>query len=112
MVSVDFLTVPTLRFQVLYVFLVLSHTRRKVLHFNVTAAPSARRAEGAAGALRPVGRRSSCVRLFRSPHPQSTSSGTGTAFTAWRSSTAPRLWGWNRSESRPALPGSRLTLSG
>ena len=40
-VPVDFFTVPTLRFQVLYVFLVLSHTRRKVLHFNVTAAPSA-----------------------------------------------------------------------
>jgi putative transposase len=41
MVSVDFLTVPTLRFQVLYVLLVLSHARRKVLHFNVTAFPSA-----------------------------------------------------------------------
>jgi putative transposase len=41
MVSVDFLTLPTLRFQVLYVFLVLAHARRKVLHFNVTAAPSA-----------------------------------------------------------------------
>jgi transposase InsO family protein len=42
MVSVDFLTVPTLNFQVLYVFIVLSHLRRKILHFNVTATPSAR----------------------------------------------------------------------
>lgn len=42
MVSVDFLTVPTLRFHVLYVFIVLSHARRQVLHFNVTEAPSAR----------------------------------------------------------------------
>jgi transposase InsO family protein len=42
LVSVDFLTVPTLRFQVLYVFIVLSHLRRKVLHFNVTDTPSAR----------------------------------------------------------------------
>jgi transposase InsO family protein len=41
-VAVDFFTVPTLRFQVLYVFLVLSHTRRQVLHFNITDAPSAR----------------------------------------------------------------------
>lgn len=41
MVSVDFLTVPTLRFHVLYVLLVLSHARRKVPHFNVTAFPSA-----------------------------------------------------------------------
>ena len=42
MVSVDFLTVPTVSFQVLYVFVVLSHTRRQILHFNVTASPSAR----------------------------------------------------------------------
>ena len=42
MVSVDFLTVPTLSFQVLYVFIVLSHRRRKVLHFNITETPSAR----------------------------------------------------------------------
>ena len=35
------LIVPTLRFHVLYVFLVLSHTRREVLHFNITEAPSA-----------------------------------------------------------------------
>jgi len=39
MVSVDFLAVPTLNFQVLYVFVVLSHVRRKILHFNVSAAP-------------------------------------------------------------------------
>ena len=42
MVSVDFLTVPTVSFQVLYVSVVLSHTRRQILHFNVTASPSAR----------------------------------------------------------------------
>jgi transposase InsO family protein len=36
-VSVDFFTVPTVRFQVLYVFLVLAHDRRRVVHFNVTA---------------------------------------------------------------------------
>jgi putative transposase len=41
MVSVDFLTVPTLNFKVLYVFLVLSHHRRRVLHFNVVESPSA-----------------------------------------------------------------------
>ena len=32
---------PTIRFQVLYVFLVLSHHRRRVVHFNVTAHPTA-----------------------------------------------------------------------
>jgi len=41
MVSVDFFTVPTLTFQVLYVFIVLSHHRRKVLHFNIVECPSA-----------------------------------------------------------------------
>jgi putative transposase len=40
-VSVDFFTVPTIRFEVLYVFLVLAHDRRRVIHFNVTAHPTA-----------------------------------------------------------------------
>jgi transposase InsO family protein len=40
MVSVDFFTVPTIRFQVLYVFLVLAHERRRIVHFNVTAHPT------------------------------------------------------------------------
>jgi putative transposase len=40
-VSIDFFTVPTIRFQVLYVFLVLAHDRRRVTHFNVTAHPTA-----------------------------------------------------------------------
>jgi transposase InsO family protein len=39
--SVDFFTVPTIRFQVLYVFLVLAHDRRRIVHFNVTAHPTA-----------------------------------------------------------------------
>jgi transposase InsO family protein len=41
LVSIDFFTVPTLRFKVLYVFLVLAHDRRRILHFNVTAHPTA-----------------------------------------------------------------------
>ncbi len=41
MVSVDFLTVPTIRFQALYVFLALAHGRRRIVHFNVTAHPTA-----------------------------------------------------------------------
>ena len=41
LVSVDFFTVPTIRFQVLYVFLGLAHNRRRVVHFNVTAHPTA-----------------------------------------------------------------------
>jgi len=40
-VSVDFFTVPTIRFQVLFVFLVLAHDRRRIVHFDVTAHPTA-----------------------------------------------------------------------
>ncbi len=32
----DFFVVPTARFKVLYVFVVLSHARRQILHVNVT----------------------------------------------------------------------------
>lgn len=39
--SVDFFIVPTVRFQVLFVFLVLAADRRRVLHFNVTTKPTA-----------------------------------------------------------------------
>ena len=41
LVSIDFFTVPNLRFQVLYVFLVLAHDRRRIVHFNVTSHPTA-----------------------------------------------------------------------
>ena len=38
--SIDFFTVPTIRFGVLYIFLVLAHDRRRIVHFNVTANPT------------------------------------------------------------------------
>jgi hypothetical protein len=38
---VDFFAVPTIRFQILYVFLVLAHERRRIVHFAVTAHPTA-----------------------------------------------------------------------
>ncbi len=41
LVSVDFFTVPTVSFEVLFVFLVLAHDRRRVVHFNVTTNPTA-----------------------------------------------------------------------
>lgn len=40
-ISVDFLTVPTATFRVLFVLVVLSHDRRRILHTNVTAHPTA-----------------------------------------------------------------------
>jgi transposase InsO family protein len=41
MVAVDFFTVPTATFRVFFVFLVLAHQRRRILHFNITEHPTA-----------------------------------------------------------------------
>jgi len=40
MASIDFFTVPTATFRVLLVFVVLSHDRRRVVHFGVTEHPT------------------------------------------------------------------------
>jgi transposase InsO family protein len=36
----DFLVVPTVRFQLLYAWFVIGHGRRKIIHFGVTAHPT------------------------------------------------------------------------
>jgi len=41
LVSIDFFTVPTAAFRVLFVLVVLAHHRRRVLHFNLTEHPTA-----------------------------------------------------------------------
>jgi hypothetical protein len=41
LVSIDFLVVPTVRFKVLFVLVILAHHRRRVVHFNVTEHPTA-----------------------------------------------------------------------
>ena len=43
MASIDFFTVPTATFRVLFVFVVLSHARRRVVHFRVTEQPTQER---------------------------------------------------------------------
>jgi len=40
-IALDFFTVPTATFKVLFVLIVLSHDRRRILHFNATEHPSA-----------------------------------------------------------------------
>ncbi|MGB2808160.1 MAG: integrase core domain-containing protein [Sedimentisphaerales bacterium] len=40
--AVDFFTVPTVRFQIPYCFIVLRHHRRRIVHFNITMHPTAR----------------------------------------------------------------------
>jgi putative transposase len=41
LVSVDFFTVPTVSFRVLFVFVVLAHHCRRIMHFNLTEHPTA-----------------------------------------------------------------------
>ena len=38
--AMDFFTVPTITFSALYCFFVISHDRRRILHFNVTKHPT------------------------------------------------------------------------
>ena len=40
-IALDFFTVPTSAFRILFVLLILSHDRRRILHLNVTEHPSA-----------------------------------------------------------------------
>jgi len=42
LVSIDFFVVPTIKNTILYVFLILAHDRRRVIHFNVTEHPTAK----------------------------------------------------------------------
>ncbi len=39
--SIDFFTVPTVTFAVLFVFIVLRHERRMIVHFGITTYPTA-----------------------------------------------------------------------
>ncbi len=39
-ISLDFLVVPTITFKLLYVLVFLSHDRRRIIHFNLTAHPT------------------------------------------------------------------------
>ena len=38
--AMDFFTVPTLTFNILYCFLIIRHDRRRILHFNITRHPT------------------------------------------------------------------------
>jgi putative transposase len=40
-VACDFFTVPTASFKVLFVFILLAHERRRIVHFNITEHPTA-----------------------------------------------------------------------
>jgi putative transposase len=41
MAAMDFFVVPTVTFRLLYVLIVITHERRKIVHFNITQTPTA-----------------------------------------------------------------------
>src|SRR5882724_974330 len=49
LIALDFFTVPTATFRVLFVLVVLTHSRRRLVHFNVTEHPTADGAPTARG---------------------------------------------------------------
>lgn len=99
LVSVDFFTVPTATFRVLYVFLVLAHERRKVLHFNVTDSPTA---PWTAQQLTEAFAYSSPPRYLLRDRD---------SIYALEFQAEPPLWAWSKSSSRLAAPGRILSLS-
>ena len=87
-IAIDFLTVPTVTFNVLYVFFVLSLDRRRLVHINVTAHPYAEWA--AQQIVEAVGFDTSIARLIRDRdriygHPRVT------ALTAFGRTRGPRF---------------------
>jgi hypothetical protein len=100
LVSIDFFTVPTLRFQVLYVFLVLAHDRRRILHFNVTARPTAEWAD------------SNCGRHFPSTDSRATCSATAMLSSALSSADRCETWALRKCCPHPDPLGREPMWSG
>jgi len=57
LVSLDFFVVPTITFQLLFAFVILSHDRRRLVHFAVTANPHRRMDRPTTLASLPLGQR-------------------------------------------------------
>ena len=87
----DFFTVPSATFRVLFVFLLLAHERRRIVHFNITEHP---RAPWTAQQIV-----AACPWDTVPPPPD----GIGTRSTVWPSNTGSRTWASKRSlKHRPA----------
>jgi len=99
MVSIDFFTVPTITMKVLFVFIVLEHRRREVLHFGVTEHPSA------------AWTSQQIVEAFADRNVGNISSETGIASTATKLVCGSHHCRWNRCSPRPGVLGRIRTLN-
>jgi hypothetical protein len=96
MVSVDFFTVPTIRFQILYVFLVLAHERRRILpRIRPPSGPHTNCGKRSLGTVHPV----ICC-----------ATGTGSSGRSLWSRSGP--WASNKSYPHLARPGSARMSNG
>src|SRR5437763_570203 len=93
MVSIDFFTVPTIIMKVLFVFFVLEHRRREVLHFGVTDHPTA--AWTSQQIVEAIADRDAVRFLIA----------TGTASTPTRCETASRRWVSKKWSQHPRARG-------
>jgi putative transposase len=100
LVSVDFFIMPTVTFKVLFVFVVLAHERRRVVHINVTDTPP------------PSGRRSNSWRPAPGRLPRATSCAIAMRSTGSRSRAASRPWGSMKSRRRLGPLGRLPTWNG
>jgi hypothetical protein len=92
LVACDVFTVPTASFKILFVFIMLAHERRRLLHFNITAHPTAQWTA------------QQIVEAFPWE--------IGTRSTVGRSNTASRTWASKKSKLPRAVPGRIPTASG
>lgn len=79
-VACDFFTVPTATFRVLFVFIMLAHERRRIVHSTSPHTP------------RHNGPPSKSSRRFPGRARRAIFYGIGTRSTVWRSSSASRTW--------------------
>jgi hypothetical protein len=93
----DFFTVPTITRKVLFVFIVLEHRRREVLHFNVTEHPSA------------AWTSQQIVEAFAEQNPLSE---IETASTATKFDCGSHHCRWKKCSPRPRVPGRIRTPNG
>ena len=93
LVSIDFFTVPTVTMKVLFVFILLEHRRRQVLHFNVTEHPTA------------AWTSQQIVEAFADRDAPRYLYAIGTASTATTFVGGSRHCTWKRYSLRPGVPG-------
>jgi putative transposase len=85
LVSLDFFIVPTVTYKVLFVLLILTHQRRRAVHFNVTEHPTAEWTP------------SRCWRPFRGTTSRDTCCAIGIASMERRFGSACGTWGSKKS---------------